>query len=225
MKNVNVFLLLSFFLLGIAFPGHSVRYHYYAGASLGAQSQRYNLKINDAQNGRVHNVDAARFAPEAGLLTGARVRFQNKFFGGLELGATFFPSEVKRNINSSATKYKVTNSFYAINLSLMFGFLFQKIDTLMYLKLGGESRNIRAEMSAGGNSTEIKSSKRSYGFLAGAGVELPLANSVYLGAEGIFRFYQNLKVKGNGNNNNLNATIKPSFDSFNLKLIYQMGNR
>lgn len=225
MKKVKVLLLFCFMFFIVGLSVAHARKSYYVGLSGGVQSQRYEFKIRDNPNNRTHNVDATRLAPVAGVFGGWRMRFPSKFVLGLEGGATFFPSEIKRKINNSTTTYKVGSNFFGAEGSILFGYFLIQMNTLLYLKLGGEYRKITVEVTSQGNGANLKEAKSGFGFFPALGVEIPLMNQWFLAAEAKFAFYQQMKFKSKDATSSLVATVTPRFETFNMRLIYQMGPR
>lgn len=225
MKKVNVFLLLCLIMGGIAPSVNAARYNLYGGASAGIQSQRYEFKIRERVNGQTHNVDASNLSPEASLFGGWRTRFPNKFVLGLEAGATFFTSEIKRKINSSQTTYKVGRNFYCWQGAVVLGYFLRHLNAIAYLKLGLEQRPITIEVTAQGTNTILRETKNVVGFYPALGIELPLINQWSIGTEARFAFFQQLKFKSKDNTSDLLAEVSPHFDSITLRVIYNLGQR
>lgn len=225
MLNVKVFLPLCFSLLLFWSQAHSVRKHFYVGANVGFQSQSYEFRITNVPRGQSHTVDSNRIAPEFGIYAGWNARFRTKFSMGLEFGATFFPSDHKRSLNSGGTIYKIENQFSAIEAALFLGYFFTKTKTLIYLKIGGEYRRIVVEVNSQGVNTKISQTKNAFGFFPAVGIEIPFMSRFFIGAEGKVAFYQQQKYNDERSSNQLTAKITPRFDSFRLRLTFPLSKR
>ena len=225
MKKVKVFLLLCLIMISMSLTSNASRKSFYGGMNLGVQTQRYDFKIRDTPGSLTHNVDATRLSPTVGLFAGWRTRFPNKFVLGLEAGASFFLSDVKRKINNSTTTYKVGRNFFAAEGALLLGYFLKQINTLLYLKLGAEYRRLAVEVTSQSTPVKLSENKNAIGFFPAMGVEIPLSNKFSLAAEGKISFYQKLKFKGNDSSDALTAEVTPRFESFYLRAIYQLGRR
>lgn len=226
MKKVNLFLLLFLMFLGMPLVGGSKAFglqrNDYAGVTLGGQTQRYTVKINDQMNGQTHSTDATRISPEVGVFIGSRTRLRSRFSTGLEMAATFFLSNIKRNINSGQTGYELNSGYYAVQASATLGYFLKTSEAHLYLKLGADIRNFEFRVNVPGITVPLTQKKRLLGGLLGMGVEAPLSKNFYTGVEGMWRFYRPLKLKGK-TGQPINTNITPGFDSLYIRFTYTLN--